>query len=255
MKLREPLPMDNIGYYGYLACVDRDSYLIEGIRMMHFPPDDEPLIVDVTYGTGIMWRDCAFAPDIKLDINPKLPGVTKADFFDLSDVLGDESVDMLVFDPPHLPNRHNTKFRKSGSYMNKYGLETETNVDTRNVTPFFKFYNEAYRVLSWGGIVATKIADLVMESFTEFQQITVISEMLCAGLWPADQGVKYRSGATISSKWKDQRHFRKNMSYWIVGRKERGKYPRDFWTYYPTEKIIAILDERGYDVVRRQDED
>lgn len=85
-----------------LSVIDgSDADVIPIILEIHAPKTENLKILDVTYNTGKMWRKLNYQP-IKLDIDQTLAVDLYGDFKRLPFI--DNSLDVIVFDPPHLPN-------------------------------------------------------------------------------------------------------------------------------------------------------
>ena len=168
-----------------------------------------------------------------MDINPDLEaqGLTNltADFKAMP--FDDESVDILIFDPPHIPTDGVTE-GSSKLYYDKYGI-TEKRGEGRDGNKvsglFAPFLSEAQRVLKPNGIILAEIADLVHCSVSQWQQVDFINAVFEAGLTPCDMLIKAdpSAGNMMSGAWKNVFHLRKAHCYWIVVRKGKCTVPHD----------------------------
>jgi hypothetical protein len=165
-----------------------------------------------------MWSKCSYIKEngfnvIACDIDESNPVNVVADFFNLP--FANDSIDLLAYDPPHLPN----DVSNNHIYKLRYGITSEgRGRDGDNVSGIFiPFMIQAKRVLKSGGVVAAKIIDIVHNHKKQWQSVDLILSGKEVGLTPDDMIVKIqRSRPMMSGKWKNQFHFRNNFSYWLV---------------------------------------
>jgi len=187
-----------------------DSQVLSILLEIHAVPN--PVILDCTYGLGVMWQDCNYWPRYRFDIRQLHYVNTVADFCAIP--LPDNVCDVIVFDPPHLP-AHTTKFH----WVGRYGVTDDPARAGDNVISlFYPFLLEARRVLRPDGIVLAKIADIVHNHRYQWQQVAFVNACLRARLTPCDMLIKVRNPGPKSSKWKKQYHLHKAHCYWIVVR-------------------------------------
>ena len=189
---------------------------------------ESPRILDATHNTGKMWNGAVHQPTHRMDVDPQYPVDTVADFRAMP--FADESFDVIVFDPPHLPvvmasdgaSTHPNVVR----YRAQYGLTADADRGRSgdNVSEqFAPFLAEAARVLAANGIVICKLADLVHNHRYQWQQVDFVNAVRASGLTPCDMLVKRdpAGGNLKSSKWKNVHHLKRVHSYFIVVRKGR----------------------------------
>lgn len=196
---------------------EKDSVILKGLISLHGVKD--PYIVDATYGKGVMWKDCSFQPHVRMDLR-SMPNVNHIGDFKVMAGIEDQSVDVLVFDPPHLPNHAGTK-SSSKVYGNNYGLTDigDVNREGDNVFGLFDpFLLQAKRVLRREGILLTKICDLTHNHRYQWQQVEFVNCVQRMGMTPCDMVIKQNKTKLLSSKWKNSFHVLKMHSYWIVVR-------------------------------------
>jgi len=203
----------------------KDSEALEMLISLH--AISNPRILDCTFGMGTMWKKCRFQPTIKLDIR-QLEGIVQDDFTTLSKI-SNESVDVVVFDPPHLPT-HAASGNSSKIWEERYGITNNGELRKGdNVTPLFKpFLAAAFRVLSNNGIVLAKISDLVHNHKYQWQQVAFVNACQESGFTACDLLIKSdpNAGNLMSSKWTGKpKHLRKAHCYWIVARKGKCEAP------------------------------
>lgn len=181
---------------------------------------ENPVILDTTYNTGKMWKKCSYKPTITMDINPKYNPTITGDFKNIP--LDANSVDIMVFDPPHLPSDADTD-GSSKIYKETYGVDnTDVLRDGNNISKIFEpFLREARRILKPKGIVLAKLCDFIHSGEYQFSHVDFIILAKSLGLIVDDLFIKIRkTPPLISSKWKNVLHLRKNFSYWIVVKKK-----------------------------------
>lgn len=191
---------------------EHDSVILDGMIEMHAPP--VPRIVDVTYNTGKMWAKAKNKPGLRFDIDGTLPDLDGvADFRSIP--LPDESVEVVVFDPPHILDMGSAKYVMYG--------ETEKAKVTQDISAHFEpFLLEAKRVLTANGVVFAKLADQVHDHLYRWHQADFVVAARAVGLTPCDLIIKPNNvGSFIDPKWKKAHHTRRAHSYWIVVRKGR----------------------------------
>lgn len=196
-----------------------DSVCLNALIQIHAPNDD-PYILDATYGHGAMWDGCAYRPDLAMDIRP-LPGVTLQDDFTVMAGIANESVDVIVFDPPHLPNAAASE-HSSRIWWDRYGIMPDDLRKGDNVCAMFlPFLHQAARVLVPNGIVLAKIADIVHNHRHQWQGFAFIKLCPECGLTACDLMIRADpKGANLKSPtWENQKHTRTAHVYWIVARK------------------------------------
>lgn len=197
--------------------IGKDNEVIPILLQIHCSIEN-PLILDCTYNTGKMWKGLNYNPH-RMDINPELDLDTVGDFSKMP--FENESFDVIVFDPPHLPT-HAASKNSSKIWEKCYGITSEgIGRDGDNVIDmFFPFLTEAKRVLKKDGIILAKIADLVHNHRQQWQQVDFINAVKMSKMTPCDMLIKCdpNAGNLSSSKWENVKHLRKAHCYWIVVR-------------------------------------
>lgn len=202
-----------------------DARIIEDLIRMH-SAKNKPRIVDATYCDGVMWKGCSYSPDWKIDIRDDLPGIDAVDDFAVLTSVMDSSVDVLIFDPPHLPTAAASK-NSSKIWSHRYGITGDgLGREGDNVSGMFNsFLGAAKRVLSDNGVVLAKLADLTHNHCYQWQHVDFVVAAQANGLTPCDMIIKWRSTKLVSSKWVNQYHAQKVHTYWIVLRKGKCERP------------------------------
>lgn len=197
---------------------DKDSVIISSLMEIHGVSD--PLVLDCTHNKGVMWKGISEPPRlIRSDIAPSSAGLVDlaADFMHIP--FADSSIDIIVFDPPHLP----TAAASQGSSLiweTRYGItDTGKGREGDNVCGMFvPFLEEAKRVLNEDGIVLAKLCDIVHSHRYQWQMVCFVNAASKVGMTSCDMVIKVRKSGPISSKWVNVKHVRRRHSYWIVVR-------------------------------------
>ena len=208
-KAREYAPLASV-WYG------EDAELIE--RLLNFYPRNKPRnILDATVNGGRFWKDSK-RKVIGLDIEGRHRPTIIAD--NVSMPFCDGSFDVVVYDPPHIPNQGKDK---SKDFNTRFGLilrSSKENHYTFSHT-FPPFVKETYRVLRPEGILLCKITDYIHHHRYQWAHIDFINAAREAGLMPCDCIVKIRKGPIIDPKWKNAHHSRRQHCYWLIFRKSQ----------------------------------
>ena len=210
--------LEEISVYTPLASVwyGGDAELLE--RMLAFYPRKKPRnILDATVNGGRFWRgsnrtvtgmdiDSRHNPDVLAD-NTKMP-------------LRDGSFDVIVYDPPHIPNQGRDKKK---DFNTRFGLVLRSSKENHYTFThtFPPFVREAYRVLRTEGILLCKITDYVHHHRYQWAHIELINAAHEVGFIPCDCVIKIRKGPIIDPKWKKAHHTRRQHCYWLVFRKSK----------------------------------
>ena len=147
-------------------------------------------ILDATINRGRFWEGSS-RPDIGLDIDPTHE----------PDVVGDNrkmpfkdaEFDVLVYDPPHVPNQGQDKKK---DFISRFGLgEKSPAANGYNFTHLYPpFVAEAYRVLKPEGILFCKITDYIHGHRFQWAHVELLKAAEAAGFTACDCIVKIRKG-------------------------------------------------------------
>lgn len=204
----------------YTSVVHTDQEALQALIALH-APTGVPVIADVTYSKGVMWKGMAYQPVLKSDINP-VHDVIVADFNCLP--YASDSIDVVVFDPPHLPQdaaSPKSHWHKK-HWGERYGITNDLARDRDNVNMLFPAaLAEARRVLVEHGIALVKIVDIVHNHRYQWQHVAVITTAQSMGFTACDMVIRHRQVGPTSGRWKNQYHARRAHSYWICLRNSR----------------------------------
>jgi SAM-dependent methyltransferase len=192
----------------------KDSELVE--LLLDFYPRSLPeRILDATLNAGRFWKDST-RPVIGIDVDPRHRPAVVADNCRMP--FGDSAFDVVVYDPPHIPNQGRDQSKDFGT---RFGLVLKSSATNGyNFSHFYPpFVDEAYRVLRPEGILFAKIADYVHGHRFQWAHIEFIQAAAQAGFCPCDSIVKIRRGPIMSPRWKNAHHARRQHCYWLVFRK------------------------------------
>lgn len=189
--------------------VGGNSDLLESVARLWISSDD--IVVDVTYGRGVFWRKLPGLPHHRFDLLNgddlrKLP-------------LDDESVDVLVLDPPYRPTHGSSspRFDENGM-MTRYGNGTQ-NLDSINdvLDLYTDGIIEAMRVLRIDGRLLVKCQDMSYSNRLHLVTLDVLRATIEAGFHFADQFILGGGSGLKSPSWINQERARRTHSVlWVV---------------------------------------
>lgn len=193
----------------------RDPQCLDAMFAFYAP--DAERIVDVCCNRRKMWKGLSISV-VGYDIDPDVQPDVVCSWDDLPD--DDCSVDVVCFDPPHLPKAATSSAKLSG--YDGFGL-TRTCDGENNVSMFSGMLNEAKRVLRADGMIFAKIKDYVHNHKYQWNLEAWNREVRAAGLTPCDLIIKRDpcGGNLKSGRWKRRHHARNVHCYWSVVRNGR----------------------------------
>lgn len=198
-----------------------DPVVLQAMLSFYIP--EGGVAADVTCNARRMWQGVTWAGQVTYcDVNPDVKPDIVADFRALP--FADDSLDLLVFDPPHLPAASASKEALRGvtGYRAEFGLDLAPEGD--NVASLFApFLTEARRVLRPGGLVFAKLKDYVHNHRYQWMLCEFVAAVRAAGLTPCDLIVKQDpcGGNLKSGRWKKVHHARNAHCWFVVVRKGR----------------------------------
>jgi SAM-dependent methyltransferase len=193
-----------------------DAELIE--KMLDFYPRHTPeAILDATVNKRRFWVGST-RPVTGMDIDPRHKPDVVGDFRAMP--FADESFDVVVFDPPHVPNQGRDQQK---DFRDRFGLgETSGAATGYSLSHLYPpFCAEAFRVLRPEGVLFAKIADYVHNHRMQWAHLDFLAAAQAVGFTNCDLIVKVRKGPIKDPKWKTAHHARRQHAFWIVCRKSK----------------------------------
>ena len=203
----EPLPSV---WYG------TDAELLE--KMLDFYPRKRPeRILDATVNKGRFWEGST-RPVVGLDIDVANKPDVVGDNRDMP--FEDSSFDVVVYDPPHVPNQGKDQKK---DFNSRFGLgeksPAKTGYNFNHLYP--PFAAEAHRVLRQEGILLCKIADYVHGHRFQWAHIELVNAAVAVGFTACDCIIKIRKGPIVDPRWRTAHHARRQHCYWLIFRKSK----------------------------------
>lgn len=191
-----------------------DSELLE--CLLEFYPRKTPKrILDATVNGGRFWRGST-RKVIGMDIAPAHRPAILGDHTEMP--FADRAFDVVVYDPPHLPNQGKDK---SKDFNSRFGLG-ERSPKERGYTfshLYPPFMREAYRVLIAEGFLFCKIADYIHHHQYQWAHVELIQAATAVDFRACDCIIKTRTAPIVDPRWKVAHHSRRQHSYWLIFRK------------------------------------
>lgn len=208
-----------------------NSGVFSELLKLHVPIGS--VIADLTYGKGVFWKNVKvndytlFKSDLKLGISwDKLP-------------YEDNSIDAIVFDPPYMEGLYRkTKDSLAGTGTHSSFQEAYSNGKTHSKKAVRKYHDavlEAYlsalpevkRLLRSSGKFIIKCQDEVSSNRQKLTHVELIWAFEKHGFYCKDLFIVIRRNAPIISRLLEQKHARKNHSYFLVF--ERQDHKKSLW--------------------------
>jgi len=191
-----------------------DAALLE-LLLTFYPRKRPGRILDATVNGGRFWRGSG-RPVIGMDVEAKHRPAIVGD--NTAMPLRTGSVDVVVYDPPHIPNQGKDNLK---DFNTRFGLTLKSSKEngytfTHTYPPFVR---EAHRVLKAEGILLCKITDYIHDHQYQWAHVDFIQAARVAGFTACDCIVKTRKGPIIDPKWKIAHHSRRQHCYWLIFRK------------------------------------
>ncbi len=206
-KVYKPLPSVWAG---------EDAKILE-MMLKSYPRKEPQRILDATLNGGRFWRGSTrrvIGIDNVAHHRPSVVADNTATPF------RDSFFDVVVYDPPHIPNQGTDKQK---DFHERFGLGGKSPKErgytfAHTYPPFTK---EAYRILKDEGILFCKIVDYVHHHRYQWAHVDFINAARQAGFTPCDCIIKIRKGPIVDPRWKNAHHSRRQHAYWLVFRKSR----------------------------------
>lgn len=200
------------------AHVGENADLFPKILTLHVR--DGATIADVTYGTGVFWRNVdrgrytLHTTDVQTGVDCRsLP-------------YKDGSLDCVVLDPPYMEGfyrRESGHLAGNGNYRAFRDYYSNGEATTKGpkyhdavLDMYFKAGAEARRVLKENGVLIVKCQDEVSANRQRLTHIEIINDYEAHGFYTKDLFVLVRTNRPGVSRLKKQSHARKNHSYFLV---------------------------------------
>jgi DNA modification methylase len=187
-------------------------------------------IADVTFGKGVFWKNInkskydLYLSDLKTVGLSRgcIGGIDSRQLPYLS-----ESFDVIVFDPPYMHTPGGTAHNGHQNFEGYYANNEDSDIDIESqpkyheavLDLYFKSASEAYRVLKKKGIYIVKCQDEVCANKQRLTHIELTNELQKIGFIAEDIFVVVRKNKPGVSRIKEQKHARKNHSYFMIYRK------------------------------------
>jgi hypothetical protein len=193
-----------------------DATLLERLLTL-YPRKTPRRILDATVNGGRFWKGSS-RPVTGMDIDPRHNPDVLGDNTDMP--FEDVSFDVVVYDPPHIPNQGRDK---SKDFNRRFGLVYRSSKENKYTFShtFPPFLREAHRILVREGILLAKIADYVHHHQYQWAHIEFINAARAVGFTPCDCIIKIRKSPIIDPRWKVAHHSRRQHCYWLVFRKSK----------------------------------
>ncbi|SIB34481.1 Uncharacterised protein [Mycobacteroides abscessus subsp. abscessus] len=184
---------------------------------------DGAVVRDVTWGKGAFWKSTDTSrftlrgSDVAEHIGGH-DGIARADFRALPDK--DESVDLVVLDPPyiHNPGKHVTDDRYNNA-------ATTGGMSHNDIRQLYKGgMSEALRTLKPGGQLWVKCKDEIESGKQQWSHIEIHGDAVDLGLYARDLFVLVPPSKSPQTRWTTQKHARKVHSYlWVFDKPKRSR--------------------------------
>lgn len=184
-----------------------------------------PIIADISFGKGVMWKNSIHTPLLRIDINPKPDKNVTASWEAVP--TKKDCCDVVVFDPPHLPAEHASK-KSSKLWEDRYGVDNDPARNTSILPILSTPIKESARILKTGGLLIVKIADIQHNHHYIPQHVYVAQYAIEQEFTWAATALKIRNTpGPVSSKWNQQLSLRNVFSYWLVFRYGTSRHERN----------------------------
>lgn len=207
-------------------------------------------IADITFGKGVFWNKINFEKYQVLPSDLFLKKEILQKFKFLNPQTGidcrclpyeDASLDCVVLDPPYMesfyrPNKEHIGGQGThGAFRQAYSSNTGTEEAIGKwheavIEMYEKAGLEAYRVLKNNGLLIVKCQDEISANLQRLTHVEIITAYEQFGFYTKDLFVVIRNNRPAISRLIEQKHARKNHSYFLifVKQKSRVKNSRDF---------------------------
>lgn len=198
-----------------------NDILFPDILRLYSKPGD--VVLDMTWGKGVFWKKVDLAAlDLSLIKNDQFILGPEVDFnYDFRQTEFDTGVfDIVVLDPPYMTSTGTIMEGLNKCYRNNNSTPLKTMDDV------LKFYREgiqeARRILKPYGLLIVKCKDMTGWGIKTWIHTKIMMEsegFRCEDLFILVWGGG--AGRLFDPKWKNQKHSRKNNSFFVILKKGR----------------------------------
>lgn len=193
-----------------------EQLMIRDILYLH--ANSKEIDCDPTFSIGNFYKNGLPLPKYRYDKTPQVSGVIEATSDKLP--LRDESVNVIMFDPPFVMSGENYNDLEEGSGIISKRFTAFLNFD--ELTEMYsKSLKEFYRILNDKGIVIFKCQDVVLGGKNYFTHCWTMLEAIKYGFYPKDLFVLLAKNRINDGR--KQQHARKYHSYYWIFKKESPK--------------------------------
>lgn len=198
--------------------VGKDAPLLDTMLCFYAPLATR--VIDVCCNQRRMWKGSEWGPRVVgYDVDPAMSPDHVCGWNNMPDQ--DGSVDVLVYDPPHLPVAAASP-KSLQRYRTDYGLGLSVKAD--NIESLHApFLTEAKRVLRHDGLIFAKIKDYIHNHKYQWNLELFNAQVRLAGMTACDLIIKKDpcGGNLKSGRWEKAHHAKNVHCYWVVVRKGR----------------------------------
>lgn len=199
-----------------------DIEIVKDLIRLHSSQDFIDL--DPTYSKGIFYKNNPeMEPRIKSDLYPKTDEVIESAFTNL-DFIDNDSLGVIVFDPPFVISGKTFKDNKEGSSVIAKRFHGYMSWDDIKES-YYIALAEFNRKLREGGLLLFKCQDTVSSGKNHMTHVYVMNAAVELGFYPKDLIIKEAKSKMTSfgGKWKTQQHAMKYHSYWWAFEKKKSR--------------------------------
>jgi len=220
------------------AYIDNNDEVFKDILSLFV--EEGSTIADVTFGLGVFWNKVDTTKYNVLPSDLYLKEETKRKYARLNPRDGinckelpyeNVSLDALVLDPPYMESFYRKQTEQIGGTGTHYSFRRAYSSGVGNekaekakyhdaVTEMYiKAGSEAHRVIRDNGIFIVKCQDEVSANKQRLTHVEIITAYEQMGFYCEDIFIVVRTNKPVVSRLKEQKHARKNHSYFLVFRK------------------------------------